>query len=186
MIYHDKKIPCGLPELPSNVFIVSARQGGCCRQYIVIATDADDACARLRANAAAMIEEIKAGMKPEDYEKANLFAEPLPHSLKRAYELEEEIQSMNEELVTLEDRDDELAIIHRETLNESVRSKWKEIKRLREPIPSGKSSTFEMVARPMLEILQVETKITAQHLSGDRCYTASYFDDFRSYSSFCG
>lgn len=175
-----------MTDLPSNFFVVSARQGACCRQFIVLAINEEDACARLRANATAMIEAIKAGLNPEDYETAQLLSDPLPHSLKRAYELEDDVRRMEEKLSDLDERTDDLAVVHRESLTEGVRANWEQIKNLRAPIPSGTSSNFKMIARPMLEILEEGTSITAKKLDGNRCYTASYFDDFRSYSSHCG
>lgn len=123
MIYKGKEILHGKFAIPigcaKDTFIVSASQKGWCKQFVVIATDANDAIARLKSNAVAMIDAVK-----------------------------ESLTSGGDAFLAA-------------------------------------TSKFEMVVHPMRELLDPNTTLSAKKLSSTRCYTASYFDDFRSYTSYC-
>jgi hypothetical protein len=133
MIYKGKEILHGKFAIPigcaKDTFIVSASQKGWRKQFVVIATDADDAIARLKSNAIAMIDEVIASLKPEDFVH----------------------------VVGMLGGDASLVV----------------------------TSKFEMIVHPMRELLDEKTELSAKKLSSTRCYTASYFDDFRSYTSYC-
>jgi hypothetical protein len=190
MIYNGHQIAHGEPPIPftepKQVFVVSARKHGWCVEFIVIAHDAENAIVRLKSNAQAVIEAVRANMTPEDFEETPLFREPELADIRKARELEDDIRRMQEILSDIEENTDELSAVRRETLTESIASNYAKIKELRESKEIGKDSKFKMVTHRMTELLDPKTKLSAEMLLSTRCYTVSYFDDARSYTSYCG
>lgn len=160
------------------------QRGGICYHFIAIADSADKAIEATKANALAVISKIRSQMKPEDFEKHQLYREPSFQELQRANALATEIQTWESELAKNEDREDELYQIRRETLTDNIKENYARIKKLRSNKPTEEAkSKFERIVSRMTEMLSM-TNWWADELNPNRVYPVSYFDDSRSITNY--
>lgn len=186
MIYDQTPISHRMPQLPCNTFLVTASQKGWAYNFIVIAESADDAIARLKANAQEVILAVKKDMKePWDFERSPIVQDPPYSDITKARELEDDITRWQSEMNDLEDSTDELSTIRIATLQENINEARIKSKTLRTPKLTGKKqSRFDIITERMDDVLNPNTQLSAQRLVGDRSYPVSYFDDSRSVTNY--
>lgn len=139
----------------------------------------EDAIEALKSNARNVIEHVRKDCKPEDLVGEDVMRSLTLEEEKEIYRLKREISQMTDQMTDLQDREDEMAVIHMESLADGLERARAKLKDLETPKPSGKKeSKFEARVRRMTEILNMD--ITAQELSTARCYPVAYFDDSRS------
>lgn len=187
MKFNRQEVGHGLGEIPSTTFLVSARQGNYCRQFIVIAENGDAAIIRLKKNAEKLIETIRHSLtQADDFLEKKIMAPPSDAQLKLAQGYEEGIAIMQDKLDALGEKTDELSMVHRESLTENIKENYAAIKKCREPREVGLQSKFHIMTKRAQELLDPITQFTVQPLSAARCYSTAYFDDERDYSTFVG
>ena len=162
-----------------RAYCVHGRKNSIAYDFIVVASSADDAIEALKSNAFAVIAEIRKECKPEDMDKHQVFRDASIQEGQQAARLEEEAREFEEQLLDIEDREDDLSQVRRETLNDNIKKNHQRARELRAPKPFGNpESVFEQRTGRMSELLSMT--LTAEELSTTRAYPVSYFDDSRS------
>lgn len=181
-------IPMGYQTVPHNgnkpedalhTFCVHIRESGYHRTFIVMAKDETTAISNFLANIKALGEEIKKTLKPEDCEPRKIMAYD-PAKLARADEYAKGVAIMEEKLIDLEDKEGDLAAVHRESLREDIKANYEAIRKLRVQEEVNLPSRFDRIMARVSKLPAMT--LTAERLDPQRCYAVAYFDDPRDYT----
>lgn len=169
------------PEDTLHTFVVYAWKSGICRTFIVMAKDEAGAIANFLGNIVALGAELKKTLKPEDCEPRKIMAYD-QNKLAQADKCSTELAEYQEKLNDFDDRTDDLAEVHRETIVERMAELRKKISDLHIQEEVNLPSRFEQMMRRSTEL--VSMTLTAEKLDPQRCYGVAYFDDSRDYTSY--
>jgi hypothetical protein len=181
-------VPMGYQEVPHNgnkpedtlhTFVVYARKAGICRTFLVMAKDEAGAISNFLGNIVALGAELKKTLKPEDCEPRKIMAYNQA-KLAQADEYAKGIAIMEEKLIELEDKEGDLAAVHRESLREDIKANYEAIAKLRTQEEVSLPSRFERMMQRVSELPSMT--LTAVKLDPQRCYSVAYFDDPRDYT----
>lgn len=168
------------PEDALHTFVIFARKQGICRTFIVMAKDEPTAISNFLANIKALGEEIKKTLKPEDLQPRKIMAYD-QSKLARSDEYAKGVAIMEEKLIELEDKEGDLAAVHRESLWEDIKANYEAIRKLRVQEEVNLPSRFDRIMARVSELPTME--LTAVKLDPQRSYAVAYFDDSRDYTA---